>query len=65
MTVEALYAESIKPLTAAERLRLATLILKDIPPQSVVDYREEWNEEDLADFTKQSWINLEEQETTT
>ena len=64
MTVEALYAESIKPLTPAERLRLATLILKDIPPQSIVDYREEWSEEDLTDFTKQSWANLEEQETT-
>ncbi len=64
MTVEALYAQSIKPLTAAERLRLATLILEDLPPQSFVDYSEEWTDEDLADFTKQSWANLEGQKTT-
>jgi hypothetical protein len=62
MTVETLYAESIKPLPAADRLRLATLILGDIPPQSVIDYSEEWTEEDLADFTGQGWANLEEQE---
>ena len=62
MTVETLYTESIKSLPAAERLRLATLILSDIPPQSVIDYREEWTDEDLADFTKQGWANLEEQE---
>ena len=64
MTVEALYAQSIKPLTAAERLRLATLILEDIPPRSFVDYSEEWTDEDLADFTKQSWASFEGQETT-
>ena len=63
MTVETLYAQSIKPLTAAERLRLAAMILEDIPPQSFVDYSEEWTDEDLADFTKQSWINLAVQET--
>ena len=62
MTLETLYAESIKPLPASDRLRLATLILGDIPPQSVIDYSEEWTDEDLADFTKQGWANLEEQE---
>ena len=64
MTVEALYTQSIKPLTAAERLRLATLILEDIPPQSFVDYSEQWTDEDLADFTTQAWANLEAHETT-
>ncbi len=63
MTVETLYAQSIKQLTAAERLRLAAMILEDIPPQSFVDYSEEWTDEDMADFTKQSWINLAVQET--
>ena len=62
MTVETLYAQSIKSLPAAERLRLATMILSDIPPQSVIDYSAEWTDEDLADFTKQGWANLEVQE---
>ena len=62
MTLETLYAESIRPLPASDRLRLATLILGDIPPQSLIDYSEEWTEEDLADFTKQGRANLEEQE---
>ena len=62
MTVETLYTESIKSLPAAERLRLATIILSDIPPRSVIDYSEEWTDEDLADFTRHGWANLEEQE---
>ena len=37
MNVHELYEQTIKSLPAAERLRLAVLILNDIPPQSVVD----------------------------
>ena len=37
MTVREIYEQAIKPLPAADRLRLATLILNDIPPQAVVD----------------------------
>jgi hypothetical protein len=59
MTVEEIYQKSIKHLSTGDRLRLATTILKDIPPQAVVDYSEEWNEEDLEDFTKQSWVHVE------
>ena len=51
MTTQEVYDRSIKPLPAAERLRLAELILNDIPPQAVVDYSDEWSEEDLQDFT--------------
>jgi hypothetical protein len=36
-SVEALYAQVVKPLPAADRLRLATLILNGIPPRAVVD----------------------------
>jgi hypothetical protein len=36
MNVHELYEQTIKSLPAAERLRLAVLILNDIPPQSVV-----------------------------
>ncbi len=48
--IEELYVDQIRDLPAAERLRLATLILNDIPPQSLVDYRDSWSDEDLSDF---------------
>ena len=47
MTIEEIYDESIKPLAPSERFRLATLILSEIPPQSVVDIRDAWDEEEM------------------
>jgi hypothetical protein len=65
-TAEEVYAQAVKPLPPSERLKLATMILNDIPPQSVVDYSEEWSEEDMRDFTAASWRyalqRLEEEE---
>jgi hypothetical protein len=49
MTIEEIYNESIKPLAPTERFRLATLILSEIPPQSVADIRDAWDEEDMRD----------------
>ena len=54
MTIEEIYDETIKPLPPSERFRLATLILNEIPPQSVVDIRDAWNEEDMRDVTAYS-----------
>jgi hypothetical protein len=48
-TAEAIYYQVVKPLPPSERLKLATLVLNDIPPQAVVDYSEEWTEEDMRD----------------
>jgi protoheme ferro-lyase len=66
MTIQEMYDQSIRPLPAPDRLRLATLILNEIPPQAVVDYSDEWSDEDLQDFTKAglAYINkvLEEEE---
>jgi hypothetical protein len=45
------YSQAVKPLPPSERLKLATLILNDIPPRAVVDYSEEWTEEDMRDLT--------------
>ena len=59
MTVTEIYEQTIKPLPAAERLRLATLILDDIPPEWVVDYNDEWTEEDCRDFSSASWQHIE------
>jgi len=55
MSVEELYDQLIKQLPAAERLRLATVILSNISPRAVVDYSEEWTEGDYHDFSKASW----------
>jgi hypothetical protein len=54
MTAHQIYDETIKTLPAAERLQLATLILNDIPPQSVANYSDEWSEEDMRDVTGHS-----------
>ena len=66
MTIQEMYDQSIRPLPAPDRLRLATLILNEIPPLAVVDYSDEWSDEDLRDFTNASraYINkvLEEEE---
>jgi hypothetical protein len=59
MTVREFYEQSIKPLSTADRYELATMILGDIPPQAVVDYRENWSEEDLKDFTRAGWQRIE------
>ena len=61
MNVYELYEQTIKALLAAERLRLAVLILNDIPPQSVVDVSESWTEEDLQEFTQGSWQLIDQQ----
>jgi len=54
MTIEEIYQQAIKPLPLSERFRLATLILNEIPPQSVVDIRDAWNEQDMLDVTAYS-----------
>lgn len=57
-TAESVYAQVIKPLPPAERLRLATLILNDIPSQAMVDYSGAWTDEDYHDFTAASWAYI-------
>jgi hypothetical protein len=61
MTVHQLYEQIIKPLSIADRLHLATLILNDIPPQAVVDYSDAWSDEDLNDFRQASWQHVDAQ----
>lgn len=61
MNVHELYEQTIKSLPVAERLRLAVLILNDIPPQSVVDDRESWTEVDLQELTQAGWRHIDQQ----
>jgi protoheme ferro-lyase len=58
-SVEELYDQSVTTLPVAQRMQLATLILNDIPPQSVIDYSEDWSEEDCRDFPRASWQHVE------
>ncbi len=51
-TIEQIYSETIKPLSGGERLRLAKLILNDIPSEAVTDWDDDWSEEDLRDATR-------------
>jgi hypothetical protein len=50
-----IYGETVKPLPPSERYKLAARILSDIDPRSVVDYSDEWTDEDIEDFRKASW----------
>jgi hypothetical protein len=59
MTVSQIYGQTIKPLSMADRLCLAALILNDIPPHEVVDYSGEWSEEDLSAFLQASWDHVD------
>ena len=60
MNVHDLYEHTISSLPAADRLRLAVLILNSIPPQSVIDDSESWREEDLQEFTRASWQQIDQ-----
>jgi hypothetical protein len=60
MNVQELYEQTIKTLPAAQRLRLAALILNDIAPPSDVDDSDSWTEEDLQDFTQMSWQSIDQ-----
>jgi hypothetical protein len=53
--VERLYEQAIKPLSAADRLRLAAIILREIPPEYVVDYSDAWTDQDQHEFTAATW----------
>ena len=59
MSVHEVYEQSIRGLPAADRLQLATLILNDISPKSILDEGDEWTEEDLRDFSRASWNHIE------
>ncbi len=59
-TAEAVYSEVVRLNAASERLKLATIILDEISPRAVVDYSEEWVDEDHRDFSAASWAYVSE-----
>ena len=60
-TAAQLYEESVKPLPPSERVKLATLILNDIAPESVVDYDDDWTDEQLKHLSDDSVRSFYEQ----
>jgi hypothetical protein len=66
MTIQEMYEQSIRPLPAPDRLRLATLILNEIPPLAAVDYSDDWTDEDMRDLTlyslRRAAASMEEEE---
>src|ERR1041385_5678341 len=58
LTVEEIYEQTIRPLPTSARLQIATMILNNLPPQAIVDYSEEWSEEDYRDFSAASWESI-------
>ncbi len=57
-TAEERYKQIIRALPLAERFQLGAMILRDIPEHGVVDYSEEWTEEDLHEFSTSSWRHV-------
>ena len=55
MTLQQIYDTAIKQLPATERLKLATLILAELSPRSIIDYREDWSDEDMREFSVSTW----------
>jgi hypothetical protein len=53
-TADAVYETSVRSMPASERLKLATRILNDIPPSSLLDYSDEWNDSDLSQLSDDS-----------
>jgi hypothetical protein len=62
MKIEQLYQETISQLPTADRLRLARLILEGIPQESVVDFDDEWSDEDLRELSLASLARFEAEE---
>ena len=60
MNIMDVYVRAIRPLPTADRLRLATLILNEIPPEAVADYSEEWSDEDYEEFALAGWQRVDE-----
>ena len=57
-TAVEVYNQVVKPLPPSERVKLATMILNDISPRAVIDYSEEWSEEDIREFSEDSWRSM-------
>lgn len=62
-TVQEIYSEVVEILTLDERLRLATMILKDVTNKNInlVNYSDTWTREDQMDIVNYSLQNIDDQ----
>jgi hypothetical protein len=51
MSIQEIYASTVRPLAARDRLRLASLILGDLDANDI-DVSDSWSDEDISDLTK-------------
>jgi hypothetical protein len=62
MSAAELYQQTVWSMPAMERLRLASLILREpAPAEPLVDEGDEWSDEDLADLTRASLSHISAQ----
>lgn len=51
MTLRELYDQTIRPLSASDRLRIAALILSEIADERGIDVSDTWDSTDLREFS--------------
>lgn len=59
MSIEQLYDEAIRGLSVEDRIRLASLIMWECAGTGSLDYREDWSDDDLREFTAAGWQHIE------
>ncbi len=64
MSLSEFYEKQIRTLPLIQRIDLARMILNDLPPEALVDYRSDWSEEDLQEIAAFSLQYLTEKEKT-
>jgi len=64
MSLSEFYEKQIRTLPLIQRIDLARMILNDLPPEALVDYRSDWSEEDLRELSTFSLGYLIEKEGT-
>ena len=55
MSIQELYDKSIRGLPVHDRIRLASLIMWECAGSGNLDFREEWSDEDVREFTAAGW----------
>ena len=59
MTALEFYTQSIRPMPAEERLRVAACILADLVAPEAIDVSDAWSEQDLEDVTQAGRAHIE------
>jgi hypothetical protein len=55
MTAKDVYENSVRSLSASEQLKLAALIMNELKSHTIIDFRDEWSDEDMREATLHSF----------